>query len=138
MKLFSVFLIHILLYEKSITIWYLVTTIWVFEYYSEITNGPNTNSTIWSKLFEYQIIQMIRCNSAQEYEMLKTFFSKFNIKTTWIYCNQTPGVFNYTTGNWTGAVGQVEILTKKTSIKENSKMNDIGHLFFRPPTLWTK
>ena len=47
-----------------------------------------------------------------EYEMLKTFFSKFNIKPTWIYCNQTPGVFNETTGNWTGAVGQVEILTK--------------------------
>ena len=42
-----------------------------------------------------------------EYEMLKTFFSKFNIKPTWIYCNQTPGVLNETTGNWTGAVGQV-------------------------------
>ena len=42
-----------------------------------------------------------------EYEMLKTFFSKFNIKPTWIYCNQTPGVFNYRTGHWTGAVGQV-------------------------------
>ena len=31
--------------------------------YSEITNGPNTNSTIWSQLFEYLIIQIIRCNS---------------------------------------------------------------------------
>ena len=44
---------------------------------------------------------------SDEYEILKTFFSKFNIKPTWIYCNQIPGVLNEMTGNWTGAVGQV-------------------------------
>ena len=27
--------------------------------YLEITNGPNVNSTSWTKLFEYQIIQII-------------------------------------------------------------------------------
>ena len=70
MKLFSVFLIHILLYEKSITIWYSVTTIRVFEYYSEITNGPKTNSTIGPQLLEYRIIRIIRCNSAQYWEFL--------------------------------------------------------------------
>ena len=59
------FFIHIciLLIKNSRTIRYSVTTIWVFEYYSEITNGPNTNSTIRSQLFEYQIIRIIRCNS---------------------------------------------------------------------------
>ena len=101
MKLFSVFFIYILLYENSITIRYSVTTIRVFEYYSEIENGPNTkyisflkfyeyriirfleldripnmNSTIRSQLFEYRIIRIIRCNSVA-YLLLKTV----NIKT---------------------------------------------------------
>ena len=58
MKLFFVFLIHIFLYEKSITIWYSVTTIWVLEYYLEISNGPNTNSSIRSQLFELFIASL--------------------------------------------------------------------------------
>ena len=40
---------------------------------------------------------------SDEYEILKTFFSKFNIQPTWI--------------NWTGAVGQVKILTYNRIIK---------------------
>ena len=36
------FSIHILLINNSRTIRYSVTTIQVFKYYSEITNGPNT------------------------------------------------------------------------------------------------
>ena len=55
---------HILLIKNSRTIRYSVTTIWLLEYYLEITNGPNTNSTIWSQLFKYRIIRIIRCNSA--------------------------------------------------------------------------
>ena len=51
-----------LLIKYSRTIRYSVTTIRVYEYYSEITNGPNMNSTICSQLFEYQIIQIIRSN----------------------------------------------------------------------------
>ena len=39
---FLVCFLHILLIKNSRTIWYLVTTIWVFKYYLEITNGPNT------------------------------------------------------------------------------------------------
>ena len=49
---------------------------------------------------------------SDEYEILKTFFSKFNIRPTWINCNYTWGVFDDETGHWTGAVGQVEILIK--------------------------
>ena len=60
------FSIHILLIKNFRTIQYSVTTIQVFEYYSEITNGPNTNSTIRSQLFEYQIIRIIQGNSAPE------------------------------------------------------------------------
>ena len=74
----KLYLKHILLYEKSITIQYLVKTVRVFEYYSEITNGPNTNSTIWSQLFEYQIIRIIRCNSALDNEV--DFVDHFELK----------------------------------------------------------
>ena len=49
---------------------------------------------------------------SQEYEMLKTLFSKFNIKPTWINCNYTWGWFDEETGHSTGALGQVEILAK--------------------------
>ena len=44
---------------------------------------------------------------SDEYEILKSFFSKFNIKPTWINCNYTWGSFDDKTGHWTGAVGQV-------------------------------
>ena len=47
---------------------------------------------------------------SHDYEILKSFFSKFNIKPTWINCNFTFGWFDYEAGHWTGAVGQVEIL----------------------------
>ena len=40
-----------------------MSTIQVFEYYSEISNGPNTNNTIQCILFEYQIIWIICSNS---------------------------------------------------------------------------
>ena len=31
------------------------------------------------------------------------------IVNKWIDCNGTPGIFDYETGKWTGAVGQVNI-----------------------------
>ena len=49
------------------------------------------------------------------YEILKSFFANYNIKPTWINCNDTWGWFDYETGQWTGAVGQVKILTKKNN-----------------------
>ena len=52
-----------------------------------------------------------------DHHILKTFFSKFNIKPTWINCNYTWGWFDDESGHWTGAVGQVEILTKNRIIK---------------------
>ena len=61
--------------------------------------------------FRYQIAQI-----SLDPELLKTFFIKFNIKPTWINCNFTFGWFDYEAGHWTGAVGQVEILTKNKII----------------------
>ena len=52
MKLFSVFYTHLAQWKFYITIWYSVTTIWVLDYYLEISNGPNTDSSIRSQLFE--------------------------------------------------------------------------------------
>ena len=49
---------------------------------------------------------------SDEYEILKTFFSKFNIKPRWINCNYTWGWFDDEAGHWTGAIGQVEIFNK--------------------------
>ena len=44
-----------------------------------------------------------------DYEILSIFFKNYNIMTNWINCNHTPGIFDYETGKWTGAVGQVTI-----------------------------
>ena len=46
---------------------------------------------------------------SDEFEILKSFFANYNIKPTWINCNYTWGWFDYETGQWTGAVGQVQI-----------------------------
>ena len=53
---------------------YLVNPTWVFKYYLEITNGPNTNSTILSQLFKYQIIRIIRSNS--DFKLISSFSAK--------------------------------------------------------------
>ena len=49
---------------------------------------------------------------SHEYTILKSFFSKFNIKPRWINCNYTWGWFDDEAGHWTGAIGQVEIFYK--------------------------
>ena len=54
---------------------------------------------------------------SHEHIMLETFFSKFNIKPTWINCNYTWGLYDNETDSWTGAVGQVGILTNNRIIK---------------------
>ena len=48
-----------------------------------------------------------------DYEILKSFFVNYKIKPKWINCNQNYGRFDVETGHWTGAVGQVKILTNK-------------------------
>ena len=37
------------------------------------------------------------------------FFLNYNILVNWTNCNYTWGWFDYETGKWTGAVGQVNI-----------------------------
>ena len=42
-----------------------------------------------------------------DYEILEIFFENNKIVPKWINCNYTWGTYDYETGKWTGAVGQV-------------------------------
>ena len=45
---------------------------------------------------------------AWEWEIQAVFFETYNIKPTWVYANQNWGTLNYTTGQWSGAVGMIQ------------------------------
>ena len=45
---------------------------------------------------------------AQEWEIQAAFFKYNNITPHWINCNFTWGLLNYTTGQWSGAVGLIQ------------------------------
>ena len=47
-------------------------------------------------------------NVAWEWEIQAIFFATYNIKPIWINCNFTWGSLNYTTGQWSGAVGLIQ------------------------------
>ena len=49
---------------------------------------------------------------AEDDEILSKFFLYNNIIINWINCNYTWGWFDYETGKWTGAVGQVTIYSE--------------------------
>ena len=43
-----------------------------------------------------------------EWETQKAFFETNNIKPIWLNANYTWGTLNYTTGQWSGAVGMIQ------------------------------
>ena len=47
-------------------------------------------------------------NMAWEYEIQRAFFETNNIQPTWLNANLTWGTLNYTTGQWSGAVGMIQ------------------------------
>ena len=47
-------------------------------------------------------------NVVYEWEIQREFFETNNIKPTWLYANQTWGLLNYTTGQWSGSVGMIQ------------------------------
>ena len=47
-------------------------------------------------------------NLAHESEIEAAFFKFNKIKPIWINCNYTWGTLNYTTGQWSGAVGMIQ------------------------------
>ena len=47
-------------------------------------------------------------NMAHEWEIQEVFFATNNIQPTWLSVNSTFGTLNYTTGQWSGAVGMIQ------------------------------
>ena len=47
-------------------------------------------------------------NIANEWEIQAAFFETNNIKPIWLNANYTWGTLNYTTGQWSGAVGMIQ------------------------------
>ena len=47
-------------------------------------------------------------NIAQEHEIQEAFFKTNNIKPIWLWAYQNWGTLNYTTGQWSGAVGMIQ------------------------------
>ena len=79
--------------------------------YSYFEVDSITNTLIEYPYWETIVNELPRIS--HEYVIINSFFSKYNIKPIWINCNYTWGWFDNEAGHWTGAVGQVEILTKR-------------------------
>ena len=58
----------------------------------------------------FWIIRYSRVQQVWDYEIMIPFLKIYNIVPHWINCNRTWGVKNQTTGRWTGAVGQVDLI----------------------------
>ena len=66
-------------------------------------------SNITSKMVKYQVTPYMKYWSmAWEYEIQEAFFETNNIQPTWFNANGTLGTLNYTTGQWSGAVGMIQ------------------------------
>ena len=66
-------------------------------------------SNITGEMVEYPVAPYISYgNIAHEWEIQAAFFAYNNIKPLWLNANYTWGTLNYTTGQWTGAVGMIQ------------------------------
>ena len=66
-------------------------------------------SNITGKMVEYLVAPYVgSINIAYEWEIQKAFFETNNIKPNWCNANYTWGTLNYTTGQWSGAVGMIQ------------------------------
>ena len=66
-------------------------------------------SNITGEMVRYPVRPVVRHNSiAREWEIQEEFFESNNITPHWINANYTWGTLNYTTGQWSGAVGLIQ------------------------------
>ena len=66
-------------------------------------------SNITGAMVRYPVRPYVRYHPiAHEWEIQETFFKSYNITPHWINCNYTWGTLNYTTGQWSGAVGLIQ------------------------------
>ena len=66
-------------------------------------------SNITGEMVEYPVQPYMKYYSiALEWEIQAAFFETNNIEPMWLNANYTWGTVNYTTGQWTGAVGMIQ------------------------------
>ena len=66
-------------------------------------------SDITGEMVQYPVHPYVSYWSmALEWETQKAFFETNNIKPKWLNANYTWGTLNYTTGQWSGAVGMIQ------------------------------
>ena len=66
-------------------------------------------SNITGEMVEYPVEPYVSYfNFAWEYEIQTAFFKSNNIEPNWCNANYTWGTLNYTTGQWSGAVGMIQ------------------------------
>ena len=66
-------------------------------------------SNITGEMMKYPVYPVVDYNMiAHEWEIQATFFKSYNITPHWINANFTWGTLNYTTGQWSGAVGLIQ------------------------------
>ena len=105
---------RLLLLKSSAVNWNLsfgdvCTDKYVFVAYN---NRPPTTfevSSITGEMVRFPLKPVLRYESvAQEWEIQAAFFKYNNITPHWINANYTWGTLNYTTGQWSGAVGLIQ------------------------------
>ena len=66
-------------------------------------------SNITEEMVEFPVAPYVEHSSmSYEWEIQKAFLETNNIKPKWLNCNYTWGTLNYTTGQWSGAVGMIQ------------------------------
>ena len=61
------------------------------------------------QMVKYQLKPFMRYGSmARQWEIQTAFFENNNIEPKWINANYNWGTLNYTTGQWSGAVGMIQ------------------------------
>ena len=74
-------------------------------------NDPGTFvvNNITGEMVEYPVEPYMKHWSiSMQWELQATFFETNNIKPNWCNANYTWGTLNYTTGQWSGAVGLIQ------------------------------
>ena len=66
-------------------------------------------SNITGEMVKYPVAPYVRYWSiSREWELQAAFYKSNNIKPRWLNANFTWGSLNYTTGQWSGAVGMIQ------------------------------
>ena len=89
-----------------------------------LSNDVVNNSMVEHRVSTLSIRGMGKSAIPFDFEIIGSFLLNYNIIVNkWIDCNNTGGIYNYETGKWTGAVGQVNIKLQVSYIRlSNSRL----------------